>query len=150
MPLETAQLLCTAHVVLDGANPSLYKATHINHPCSIWVRKTECNYIWTFMLFRELAKEYTHRYGKTHLSWTKLQHPLAALPENIPAGGLTPFAQAMPEELRCDDAVEADRNYYNTSKSHLHWWTKREIPEWITTERPAFEDMSLLQKLAYL
>jgi hypothetical protein len=131
MPLETAQLLCTAHQILDGYNGILYKATHIHHPCSVWVRESQANYIWLYMLFRDLAKEYTHRYGKQHLSWTKLEKLLQVPPKNIPQVEQTPFAQAMPDDCKCDDPVDAYRAYYNTHKQHLHNWSKRPAPEWI-------------------
>ena len=48
MILETAQLLCTAHRVIDGVDlqmnslleeTTMYRATHINHPSTKWVRE---------------------------------------------------------------------------------------------------------------
>ena len=46
MILETAQMLSTAHRVLDGDEPAdevgLYKRAFENHPCSIWLRDL-CN-----------------------------------------------------------------------------------------------------------
>jgi len=87
MILEYAQLLSTAHRVIDGTlvdgysktgrkqkryvlsdsrDTTLYSATHINHPSAIWVRQSEQNYRWLFTLFCELLDEYTHRYGKLH------------------------------------------------------------------------------------
>lgn len=133
MPLETAQLLCTAHRILDGADAQaeLYKATHVNHPCAIWVRASMGNYIWTYMLFDALGKEYQHRYGKTHKSWRDLRGPLAKVPENIPQNGRTPFALAMPECYRHADPVEAYRAYYRQDKAHLHAWRNRDVPEWL-------------------
>jgi hypothetical protein len=52
MPLETAQMLCTAHRVLDGdeyadAN-GLYKEAYKNHPCTIWARESSSNYSWLY------------------------------------------------------------------------------------------------------
>jgi len=45
MPLETAQMLCTAHRILDGDEYAdevgLYKKAYMNHPCTIWAR--ECS-----------------------------------------------------------------------------------------------------------
>ena len=42
MILESAQILSTAHRVLDGDehadNVGMYKMTHKNHPSTIWVR----------------------------------------------------------------------------------------------------------------
>ena len=70
MILEYAQLLSTAHRVLDGddyANQyNLYKATHVNHPSAIWVRQSCYNYSWLMQLLCHLCIEYTHRYGKVH------------------------------------------------------------------------------------
>ena len=63
MILEYAQLLSTAHRVLDGNewadHVGLYKATHKNHPSAIWARESAGNYFWLNKLFQELCKEYT-------------------------------------------------------------------------------------------
>ena len=60
MILEYAQLLSTAHRVLDGddANPNLYKIAHKNHPSTIWTRSSKQHYKWLFRLFRKLNIEY--------------------------------------------------------------------------------------------
>jgi hypothetical protein len=45
--------------------------------------------------------------------------------------GLTPFALAMPEHCKCDDAVKAYQTYYQTpDKQKIATWKKREKPEW--------------------
>ena len=50
MPLETAQMLCTAHRVLDNvevvAGQPIYRLVHKNHPSTIWTRQTTENYSW--------------------------------------------------------------------------------------------------------
>ena len=60
MILESAQMLSTAHRILDGddiANSKgLYKMTHKNHPCNIWVRKNNENYEWLWSLYDNLMK----------------------------------------------------------------------------------------------
>ena len=70
MILESAQMLCTAHRVLDGDEPAdhggMYKMVHKNHPSTIWTRTSEMNYQWHWRYFDSLLKEYTHRYGKHH------------------------------------------------------------------------------------
>ena len=46
MPIETAQLLCGAHHVLNPEKYDVpYKKTHINHPCAKWVRTSKENYL---------------------------------------------------------------------------------------------------------
>ena len=49
MILESAQMLSTAHRVLDGDEYAdergLYKMAHKNHPSTIWVRTSTDNYM---------------------------------------------------------------------------------------------------------
>lgn len=132
MVLESAQLLSTAHQVLDGdkAIEGIYKPTHINHPCAVWVRESSDNYDWVYRLFTALCEEYKKRYGRVHLTDTKMRHTLANFPKNLPTGPLTPFTQCMPDEHKTPgDAVTAYRNYYRQDKrAFAHW--KNGAPSW--------------------
>ena len=135
MILESAQLLCCAHIVLDNSTVigtvELYKLTHKNHPCSIWVRASSANYKWLYQLFIHLCEEYTHRYGKTHLCEQKFKDVLCNVPVNITVGPMTPWAQAMPEEYKSEDPVESYRTYYINDKADMCVWTRRETPYWV-------------------
>ena len=93
MILESAQLLSTAHRVLDedDAHPDLYKVAHKNHPSTIWTRSSEEHYIWLYELFRNLSIEFGNRYGKIHLSWNKLGFVLDSLPKNRFVADSTPY-----------------------------------------------------------
>lgn len=135
MILETAQLLCTAHHILDPNKPhtNLYRLTHKNHPCAIWVRNGINNYRWLYNLFCSLCDEYTFRYGKVHMTDKKLRKILKKAPANIPNVAFTEPLQAMPEEVKSSCSVTAYRNYYNKHKKHLATWTKRQVPEWFET-----------------
>lgn len=130
MILELAQLLSSAHHMLDE-NPlsDIYKLTHKNHPCAIWVRTTTANYIWAHNMFLELCREYTRRYDKVHLTETKMQH-LCILPENIPAGSLTEHPQCMPDEYKCENPVQAYQQYYLGAKSDIAKWKHNNQPSW--------------------
>ena len=122
MPLETAQMLCTAHHLYNPDNPMLpllYKETHKNHPCTKWVCESATNYLWTYMFWLAQCEEYSHRFHKHHLTHQKYAKILAEIPPNIPAGKQTPFAQAMPDEYKNDDAVTAYRDYYTNEKAHI-------------------------------
>jgi hypothetical protein len=80
MILETAQLLSSAYRYLFCDDSLLYKDTHFNHPCAIWVRKNIDTYSWTVQYFDELAKEKIRRDErirkkseiKPHKSWQDL------------------------------------------------------------------------------
>ena len=151
MILEYAQLLSTAHRVLDGVQFTgvsktgrkqtryvlsgsresvLYSATHINHPSAIWVRQSDKNYSWLFDMFQALLEEYTYRYGKTH-ACDRLVWALEVRPNNIPRGNFTEPTPAMPDEVKiAGDSIKSYRNYYINHKMHLASWKKRQVPEW--------------------
>jgi hypothetical protein len=152
MILETAQLLSTAHRVIDGEQyidqstgrkikrwkmndefmeDRLYKATHINHPSNVWARECHENYQWLYKLFVCLCHEYTHRYGKVHATCTKLAVVLSQSPRNIKHGEMTKMPQAMPDEYRTEDSVQAYRNYYIGAKKTQSKYTKRSEPSWL-------------------
>ena len=132
MPLECAQMLSTVHRHYGSDDFQLYKSTHKHHPCTLWAATSRANYAWLFDHFRALNDEYKYRYGNTHLSWFKLQAVLAEPPAQMRDDDLTPFAQAMPDEYKHDDAVVAYRAYYINEKANLLTYTKRDQPIWLT------------------
>jgi hypothetical protein len=131
MVTEAAQLLSTAHVVLDGQQVAM-KMTNISHPCASWVSKSTSNYDWCYWYYLSLAQEYTYRYGKNHASFDSYYSALVRPPSNIKKGELTPFALAMPDQYKVPgDAVQSYRNYYTHGKVDLHTWKRRGKPEWM-------------------
>lgn len=131
MILESAQMICTTHHLCYNKNLYYkipYKQTHINHPCSKWVRESLANYFWLFALTKELNNEYKYRYNKNvdHKSWTEIKD--LPLP-NIKNIGLTCWARAMPDECKIDhDVIKSYHTYYKTNKQHLLKFTKRQLP----------------------
>jgi len=128
MITEQNQLLCSAYYYTDNIPSNIYKLTHYNHPCAVWTRSSLSNWLWLKDMTLALCAEYTYRYGKTH----KGEGVCLSLPApDLKDKGLTPFAQALPEKYRCEDAVAAYRKYYLAEKSHLFKWKNRSVPEWI-------------------
>ena len=158
MILEYAQLLSTAHRVLDGVlttgisesgrkrqlyvlqddlNEILYSATHVNHPSAVWARQSSANYMWLAELLEECCKEYTYRYGKIHKveSSGLMQILKNIFPKNITEKPFTQPTPAMPDECKVvGDSIQSYRNYYVMNKSHLWSWkgkiNKRTEPNW--------------------
>jgi len=156
MILEYAQVLSTAHRVIDGEmyteltkakrkikrwklkNPEmealLYKATHTGHPSVVWVMESRGNYKWLYKLFVCLCSEYKRRYNKTHKS-ESLSCLLKRYPLGISRGVLSPPPLAMPDEYKTsenpsfDDVVTSYRIFYNLSKSRFARWFE-ECPWW--------------------
>lgn len=152
MIIEYAQLLSTAHRILDGRlveglsksgrkakryelpdqrDGILYTATHSNHPSAIWARASEVNYRWLFSLWIECMDEYTHRYGKIHAT-SRLMESLRKVPTNIKSG--VDFIEpppAMPEHYRVPgNSIQSYHNYYIGDKRDMSRWTNRVMPAW--------------------
>ena len=125
MILESAQMLCSVHP--EGT--ATYKRGFYNHPCTKWVRASSENYDWLIEHARALCTEYTRRYGKVHKSEKVIDWCDANRPE-LPDVGLTPFAQAMPEDYKNEDAVEAYRTYYRNDKRRFATWKDVDPPTW--------------------
>ena len=122
MILETAQMLSTAHHVYETPEADkVYKKAHLNHPCTKWIRESKANYRWAFDLYFELLTEFRVRRGKSHKS-AELMYDLFKVPEDMPDVGLTPFAQAMPDEYKRSCPVEAYRAYYMGEKASIAEW----------------------------
>ena len=135
MPLESAQMLSTAHRLLSGDDycdeRGIYLKAYMNHPCTIWARETSQNYLWLYYHFYFLCREYETRYDRQHLSFTKLNDALSQLPLNIPDAGLTTMPQAMPDEYKNNDPVQAYRDYVVNEKTYAQWnKIPSRQPEW--------------------
>ncbi|MCB9357452.1 MAG: hypothetical protein H6505_02675 [Calditrichaeota bacterium] len=161
MPLETTQMLVSAFWVWNGVTtlaekraasldkkflkrvfkklprtkpdgtPDPWGIGHLHHPCTIWVRTNDRNFLWALELGEELSKEYSRRYKKVHavapiLEWIRAQE--------IPApksSRKTPFPQAMPDDCKVPgDAVAAYRKFYHLHKAKFAVWKYSPTPEW--------------------
>lgn len=131
MVLETAQLLCTVQRYFGNDNRLLYRPTHANHPCCLWLRESKGNYEWTYQLFLELAEQFNLRYGKQHASYIQLKDILSIPPPELEEKGMTPVKLAMPDQYRQNDPVQAYRDYYMGEKARFSTWRHpATIPPW--------------------
>ena len=132
MPLEAAQMLCTAHHALGeqhnyDTSYVPYRKAHLNHPSTIWVRSDVLHYYWTYDYMMALGRIYKKRYGKNHLTIEKCRDILSAPPDEIPNSGYWQDPpQCMPDEYKCENAIHAYWNYYIQAKHHIT--TKNEVP----------------------
>jgi len=132
MPVETAQMLST--VLRQLGHDVGYKISHPNHPCTLWAGATQANFSWLCEHGRALCFEFTWRYHKVHDAKEVIiacENFVTALPQ----GGLTPFAQTMPDEYKHASAVKAYRAFYIGEKLKFARWAKtREAPHWVKKE----------------
>lgn len=136
MSTELCQMLSTNYILCNRENnyPSfLYKVTHRNHPCTIWLRESKENFKYGIKLANAIISEYDYRYSKPdkYVRARQIIKFLNSIELPLESKGLTTFALAMPEEYRCADVVKSYRIYYNNEKRHLFNWKNRNKPYWI-------------------
>lgn len=140
MVVETYQMLGSAlrrHGAVDHQMPLTAKGTPLiggykHHPCTRWAGDCRANYVWLSLHGINLANEFNFRFGHGHRCYNGLQQ-MADMWNFIPNAPqfLTPFAQAMPDEYKADNAVDAYRNYYLGEKSRFAKWQRgRQAPDW--------------------
>lgn len=144
MILESAQMLSTAAAILINGGqqlPNLYKPTHINHPCNIWLRRSPHNVQWLTYLAIHLDFERKFRYKTSlshksiHVIWiayTRLLKHFKILEADAHSYLHTPFAEAVPDEIKPlkISAVEKYHLTYQHKRDHgmQMVWTNREVP----------------------
>ena len=139
MCVESLQMMGSAlrrHGATDDQMPlseagKPIKGGYHHHPCTVWAGDSRANFAWLGMHGLGLCIEYELRFGgKVHKCEHKIQQ-MYKMAELIPNGALTPFAQAMPDQYKCLDAVRAYRNYYRCEKAYFAKWQKgRAAPYW--------------------
>ena len=144
MITESAQILSNCFTLEQLASPDCprtqkgtpRKHSYPHHPCCKWVNESRSNMSWVIEHAIALEEERIYRFESDtpHFSiafvkWAK-EHRDESISLNA---NRTPFAQAMPPEYKRINWVEAYRKYYAIGKKHLHQWTKRGAPEWITS-----------------
>lgn len=141
MILETGQMMCTAyrhwhkHMDMPETFTDIYKPTHQNHPCNVWLRKSFDNYLWGFEHFDALCQEKQWRTGKVHLTYEKLIDKLLPINMDGSEHGVIDFS------FDCSNTILPGANVYAKYRVCLinKWnadkrppiWTKRSFPEWV-------------------
>lgn len=159
MIIEYAQLMSTAHRVLDGEEytgltsngrrikrwrmkdpvmeQTLYKASHINHPSAIWCRENKSNYTWLYNMWFQLLLEYTYRYDRQH-ECSKLRAALYLTPEKIREGDFFPPTPAMPTDLKIMSVNPVAGRKYDSLQSYKNYYiqSKAHFARWTKRQTP--------------
>ena len=156
MLVESTQLLCTATHLLykqAGGTPfctSLYRPTHANHPCTLWLLESKANTSWLYELVHHLEAERQIRSNcikPMHLSRVVAAQAKACLATLPPSTWKdTPSTvppQCMPLELQqfgtkpsWELTIQAYRAYYIAKNKNWETagrpmtWTNTPIPSW--------------------
>jgi hypothetical protein len=155
MIVETAQMLSTAHRLLDGTETvkmvldkngrprkkkvwvlpdhredKFYNVTHANHPSTVWTRTSVENYNWLVDHLHGLLQEYTYRYDKIHAT-DRIFFDLQSPPLNLKDYDWTTPPLCMDDYCKVGNYVDSYREFYRKGKAHLHSWKRRGPPAWL-------------------
>lgn len=139
MILESAQMLSTAlhHTLFNQANKfpasyksfieaeskDIYKPAYQGHPCTIWCHESYANFMWVVDLVYSLQAQLPKLHKAYHVvkQCEKLARKYKLL---FPSIHRTPFALAMPDEIKYNDTKFPD------AVSKYHEWYKYKALEW--------------------
>lgn len=141
MIVESAQMLSTAHRVLDGDAGAdaklLYKKAYENHPSCIWVRQDAMNYWWLWMHALTLCQEYRWRFtDEDGIGMHKTESVINALqdlPLNIPANKDTNWEVLQDLPLCMPDQYKTENGYDQTPTQAYQ--------SFVTRDKPYMEDV---------
>ena len=142
MIVESAQMLSTAHRVLDGDERAdmlqLYKKAYENHPSCVWVREDAMNYWWLWMHALTLCQEYRWRFtDESGIGMHKTEsviHALQELPLNIPAEKDTNWEVLQDLPLCMPDQ-------YKTTNGYDQWYATDAYQKFVTQDKPYMQDV---------
>ena len=157
MIVESAQMLSTAHRMIDGKEyidktktgrkikrwkhpnsnmeKTLYKACHTGHPSTVWVMQSAYNYHWLYKHMMALNTEFKMRYGHIldHKTVQLLEGALMYPPRNISLNTIaTDPPPAMPDYCKVPgDSVASYKKYYIYEKQRFATWkSPSTVPAW--------------------
>jgi len=125
MITEYAQMLSTAHRVLDGEpyrdeknilrhrlrdwrETVLYKSTHVNHPCNKWVRSNVTNYNWLLVVLMRLCENYRLMKGKAQKVELAVLDSLMNPPESMSEGEFSTPPFSAPDDMKAKINLNQD------------------------------------------
>ena len=171
MIIESAQMLSTAHRMIDGTEytdktkagrrikrwrhpnsnmeHTLYKACHTGHPSTLWVMESAYNYHWLYKHMMALNTEFKMRYGHIldHKTIQLLEGALMYPPKNISLNKIaTEPTPAMPDYCKiAGDSVASYRKYYIFEKQRFATWkSPASVPEWYIDGVQKAQEQSLI------
>ena len=149
MCVESAQMMASAlrrYGATDDIMPltqkgTPYKGGYHHHPCTIQCGNSLEDFMWLAEHAIALCYEYSMRFNKTHACEGPIRHMKDVIQgkhygkqfaPNWDYDSKTPFAQAMPDEYKDEDADKAYRAYYKSKASSAGGVHYRHVsaPDW--------------------
>jgi len=140
MVTETAQLLSTAiHEWGYPESANVYKPTHRNHPCVLWVHEHESHFGWASELLLELMGEWMHRMDKVHGAYVAVTDGLREATDRLDEHAVLSTPDYFPNCTPYKDWADVHAAYRQTL---IHKWRNNidvgRPPRWTRTEPPVW------------
>ena len=137
------------HTSVPDDLENLYKPTHVNHPCTKWVRKSWENFRWSLTLLECLLSEFEYRFNKKHKTETIIKYiDYLWTYMYFEKKNITEFPKVVSDIYQnISDPIKAYQQYYlnekltytKNNKILPNKWTRRSIPTFINTQSKAVD-----------
>lgn len=135
MIIESAQMLSVALRENGRDDDFLTGSSHVNHPCTKWVRESRENYTRLYDLATALYDEKLERFGGGHKSYEERIALMPREPDCIGSHGPTERPLCMPDQFHSDDVVLAYRAYYGAKMGQGKVrYNHSEEPPWLSSK----------------
>lgn len=139
MVLETAQMLSSAILVQAGEaglkDASLYRKTHVNHPCTVWTRSGRQQFDWMIEHGLWLNDEFMRRYDHSLPHWS-----VTVIDEAAKHRGLFDESRPLIFDFNSSGFHDERGIHFNYQLCMSHKWCYKDArrPTWTKTTRPKF------------
>ena len=130
MLVEAGQLLSTYCRFNKLSRKWMYKSTHVNHPCSVWLREHSENVQWLIDFATELGHEFERRYGHGHKT-SKIIACFVNLIGETQYNRPRRFAFVGPSRIKAGSVVARYRKLYRSKSRKMKVrWRHSTRPVW--------------------
>ncbi len=123
MIIESAQMMSTVVRFYGASDPRLYCPSFHKHPCTLWVRENQSNFMWLYRHAYHMHKIFKAKHNKRHSSFAVIELCMSYA-HLLPQNAQTEFANCTPYKSVFDKRPIIDRY-----KQFMHdKWAKDVIP----------------------
>lgn len=148
LTLEAVQVANTGLHLAGASDHAFYKPTHKSHPWCEFASKSFDHFLFVVRRAQALGREFLRRYDDRHTSHQKIAQnwthdDLRAIADELGRVSdadslLSDVPLAMLDTYKCENLIEAYRQYYYNEKMTQDWFhfDKTKPPEWFVQGTP--------------
>lgn len=147
MVLESTQLLNNLYYGSSKQLNAVYKFTHLDHPCTKWLKSSKLHFEWLTNHAQALCEQYRLRYLKTH----KCQQVIAQIISDsevfsFDMGNDFKLPKVVPDIYQVESPVDSYRSFIIDAKPFAKWNKGISKPYWYTYQNIKYNESMCYQR----